>query len=111
MLGSNPSADSVASTDVGGGCGIPFSSVAREKPTIGRGTQTLNPGGAGAKPPQAALAAYFLLKHGPSHNAYVWRGQGQSASQRSQKPKTPPDDDYSGSRLSGKSYALISQPT
>jgi hypothetical protein len=37
--------------------------LARE-PTIGRGTQALNPGGAGAKPPQAALAANFLLKHG-----------------------------------------------
>jgi hypothetical protein len=28
MLGSNPSADSVASTDVGGCCGIPLSSGA-----------------------------------------------------------------------------------
>jgi hypothetical protein len=49
MLGSNPSADSVASTDARGCCGIPFMSAGK-KPHIGRGTKALNPGGVGAKP-------------------------------------------------------------
>jgi hypothetical protein len=56
MLGSNPSADSVASTDARGCCGIPLHMSAGKKPNIGRGTKALNPGGAGAKPPQAAPA-------------------------------------------------------
>src|ERR1035437_951932 len=64
MLGSNPSADSVASTDVGGAAASPFHLLIAKVPTIGRGNQALNPGGAGAKPPQAVLAANFLLKHG-----------------------------------------------
>ena len=50
MLGSNPSADSVASTDAGGCCGIPLSAGCRHKAHIGRGTKAQNPGGAGAKP-------------------------------------------------------------
>ena len=64
MLGSNPSADSVASTDVGGAAASPFHLLIAKVPTIGRGNQALNPGGAGAKPPQTVLAANFLLKHG-----------------------------------------------
>ncbi len=56
MLGSNPSADSVASTDPGGCCGIPPFAICSQKLPIGRGTKALNPGGAGAKPPQAAPA-------------------------------------------------------
>ena len=64
MLGSNPSADSVASTDVGGAAASPFHLLIAKVPTIGRGNQALNPGGAGAKPPQPVLAANFLLKHG-----------------------------------------------
>jgi hypothetical protein len=49
MLGSNPSADSVASTDRKRGCfGIPFH--LRWETPIGRGIKALNPGGAGAKP-------------------------------------------------------------
>src|ERR1017187_3252190 len=64
MLGSNPSADSVASTDVGGCCASPFHLLIAKVPTIGRGNQALNPGGAGAKPPPTVLAAHFLLKAG-----------------------------------------------
>jgi hypothetical protein len=64
MLGSNPSADSVASTDGGDASASPFDQLLAREPTIGRGTQALNPGGAGEKPPQAAQAANFLLKHG-----------------------------------------------
>jgi hypothetical protein len=56
MLGSNPSADSVASTDTGGCCGIPLSAVCRQKARIGRGTKAQNPGGAGAKPLQTTPA-------------------------------------------------------
>lgn len=66
MLGSNPSADSVASTDSGGCCGIPLSAVCRQKARIGRGTKALNPGGAGAKPPPAAPAPKLLLMYGRS---------------------------------------------
>ena len=65
MLGSNPSADSVASTDTGGCYGIPLSLSGLMKLPIGRGTKALNPGGAGAKPPQAASPTHtFLLKYG-----------------------------------------------
>ena len=72
MLGSNPSADSVASTDSGGCCGIPLSAVCRQKARIGRGTKAQNPGGAGAKPPQAAPAPNLPFEvRAPSHNAYA----------------------------------------
>jgi hypothetical protein len=63
MPGGNPSADSVASTDPGGCYGIPFSLCAQQAtPHIGRGTKALNPGGAGAKPPQACA----------SHHSFFW---------------------------------------
>ena len=79
MLGSNPSADSVASTDSGGCCGIPLSAVCRQKARIGRGTKAQNPGGTGAKPPQAASAPNLPSEvRAPSHNAYVLRGQGHT---------------------------------
>jgi hypothetical protein len=60
MLGSNPSAVSVASTDRYGGCyGIPFHLLV-EAP-IGRRIQAINPGGAGAKP---LRTAYFRSESG-----------------------------------------------
>ena len=63
MLGSNPSADSVASTDPGG---------MLWHPPIGRGTKALNPGGAGAKPPPAAPAPKLPADAGAlSHNALI----------------------------------------
>jgi hypothetical protein len=75
MLGSNPSADSVASTDSGGCCGIPLSAVCRQKARIGRGTKALNPGGVGAKPPQAAPAPRLPSDaRALSHNALMNRG-------------------------------------
>ena len=61
MLGSNPSADSVASTDPRGCCGIPVLSLRWQKPPIGRGIKALNPGGAGAKPPQGCTGADNFL--------------------------------------------------
>ena len=64
MLGSNPSADSVASTDVGGCCGIPLSSVARKRANHRERHSSVKSWGRGAKPPQTVLAANFLLKHG-----------------------------------------------
>ena len=80
MPGGNPSAGSVASTDAGGCYGIPLLACAQTgTPHIGRGTKALNPGGAGAKPPQAALAPNLPSEvRAPSHNAYVLRGQGQT---------------------------------
>jgi hypothetical protein len=50
MLGSNPSADSVDSTDAGDATASPFPSLACRNFHIGRGIKALNPGGAGAKP-------------------------------------------------------------
>src|SRR5712691_6493948 len=69
MLGSNPSADSVASTDPGGCCAIPLSSVCRHRARIGRGTKAQNPGGAGAKPLRHSLLP--LRKPASSHNACI----------------------------------------
>ena len=69
MLGSNPSADSVASTDPGGCCAIPLSSVCQHRARIGRGTKAQNPGGAGAKPLRHSLLP--LRKPASSHNACI----------------------------------------
>ena len=66
MLGSNPSADSVASTHRKGECfRIPFSLAGRAP--IGRGIKAPNPGGAGAKPLRHSLLP--LRKPASSHNA------------------------------------------
>ena len=60
MLGSNPSAVSVASTDRKGGCyGIPLHLLI--EPAIGRGIIALNPGGAGAKPLPASAPKAGVL--------------------------------------------------
>ena len=66
MLGSNPSAASVASTDPEGMPRHPLFAVCLYKlPPIGRGIKALNPGGVGARPPQACVAdADCLLKQG-----------------------------------------------
>jgi hypothetical protein len=71
MLGSNPSADSVASTDSGGMLRHPLSSVCRQGARIGRGTKALNPGGAGAKPPLPARPQASLRNRAPSDNACI----------------------------------------
>jgi hypothetical protein len=64
MLGSNPSADSVASTIQGMLRHPPFA-IWPVKLPIGRGTKAPNPGGVGAKPPQACVAdADCLPKQG-----------------------------------------------
>jgi hypothetical protein len=66
MLGSNPSADSVASTDrKGDASAFPFH-LSGEIP-IGRGIKALNPGGAGAKPLRHSQLP--LRKPASSHNA------------------------------------------
>ena len=54
MLGSNPSADSVASTDPTGMLRHPLFAICWQKLPIGRGIKALNPGGAGAKPPSVS---------------------------------------------------------
>ena len=64
MLGSNPSAASVASTDPGDATASPFRCLLARTPLIGRGINALNPGGAGAKPPQAALPIAFCPSKG-----------------------------------------------
>ena len=71
MPGSNPSADSVASTDAGGMLRHPPFAICSQKLPIGRGTKALNPGGAGAKPPQAASAPKLPSEaRAPSYNAF-----------------------------------------
>jgi hypothetical protein len=68
MLGSNPSADSVASTDrKGDASAFPFH-LSGEIP-IGRGIKALNPGGAGAKPLRHSQLP--LRKPASSHNACI----------------------------------------
>jgi hypothetical protein len=68
MLGSNPSADSVASTDPKGDASAsPF--PLRVKAPIGRGIKALNPGGAGAKPLRHSLSP--LRRRASSHNACI----------------------------------------
>ena len=63
MLGSNPSADSVASTDPNGDAtASPFYSLRLAETTIGRGIKALNPGGVGAKPPQGCTGADNFLR-------------------------------------------------
>ena len=65
MLGSNPSPDSVASTDNRGMRQRPPFAIWPLELPIGRGTKAPNPGGAGAKPPQASVAdAECLLNQG-----------------------------------------------
>jgi hypothetical protein len=53
MLGSNPSADSVASTDAGGCYRHPPFALWLQKLPIGRGTKAINPGVRGKAPPAA----------------------------------------------------------
>jgi hypothetical protein len=69
MLGSNPSAASVASTDPGGCPRHPLFAVCLHKLPIGRGIKALNPGGCGGKAPAGHVAHTFLLR-AHSHNAY-----------------------------------------
>ena len=65
MLGSNPSADSVASTDRLRGCfGIPFSIPSLQRAQHRERHQAINPGGAGAKPLQPAPATKRIPKQG-----------------------------------------------
>ena len=80
MLGSNPSADSVASTDRrGDAVASPFAKCSQKLP-IGRGTKALNPGGAGAKPLRHSQLP--LRKPASSHNAcigLIWSDRVNSA--------------------------------
>src|ERR1019366_4749176 len=76
MLGSNPSADSVASTDVGGCCGIPLSSVARKRANHRERHSSVKSWGRGGKGPAGcARRPIPTVARAPSHNAYVLRGK------------------------------------
>jgi hypothetical protein len=68
MLGSNPSADLVASTDRKGDAPASPFHLPVEAP-IGRGIKALNPGGAGAKPLRHSLLP--LRKRASSDNACI----------------------------------------
>src|ERR1035441_3842908 len=71
MLGSNPSADSVASTDVGGSCGIPLSSADCESANHRERESSVKSWGRGGKTP-ADRASRPLPSEArpPSHNAW-----------------------------------------
>ena len=69
MLGSNPSADSEASTDTGGMLRHPPFAACSRRLHIGRGIKALNPGGAGAKPLRHSLLP--LRKPASSDNACI----------------------------------------
>jgi hypothetical protein len=70
MLGSNPSADSVASTDRKRGDALPSPFFVYPQQAQHRERhQAINPGGAGAKPLQTPLASSALLLRATSHNA------------------------------------------
>jgi hypothetical protein len=70
MLGSNPSADSVASTDRLRGCfGIPFSIPSLQRAPASGEAPGDKSWGAGAKPLQPAAASKLSSKQGASHNA------------------------------------------
>ena len=70
MLGSNPSADSVASTDRGGMLRHPFLTKCWYSSLIGTGIKALNPGGAGAKPPPPGTAQYSLPITQPERSGF-----------------------------------------
>jgi len=61
MLGSNPSADSVALTDPRGMLLHPPFAIGLRKLPIGKGTKAINPGGAGAKPPSVTPGTQATL--------------------------------------------------
>lgn len=65
MPGGNPSADLVASTDAEGDATASPFAIRKLKLTIGRGSKALNPGGVGAKPPQASAGARKLPSEAP----------------------------------------------
>src|SRR6266567_5677724 len=72
MLGSNPSADSVASTDTGGCYGIPFRYLARETPNRERHQSAKILGVWGQSPHKQVLPTQTaFLSRAPSHNACI----------------------------------------
>ncbi len=69
MLGSNPSADSVASTDPGGCCGIPFQLSADRKPTSGEARRRKILGVRGQSPRRLRRLYLHVELKAHSHNA------------------------------------------
>jgi len=73
MLGSNPSADSVASTDSGGCCGIPLNRYLRAVPSNRERHQSAKSWGSGGKAPTSILlpTPTAFLNRAPFHNACI----------------------------------------
>ena len=72
MLGSNPSADSVASTDRQGGCfGIPFDPFSCRELSIGRGTKRQILGVRGQSPCSLRRPQSSFRNRAPSDNACI----------------------------------------
>ena len=90
MLGSNPSADSVALTDRGGMLRHPFLTKCRSSSLIGTGTKALNPGGAGAKPPPPGTAQYSLPITQPERS--VFRLLCSETDRRARHQPLPPSE-------------------
>jgi len=76
MLGSNPSADSVASTDRLRGCfGIPFSIPSLQRAPASERHQAINPGVRGQSPCSLRQPQSFLLSRAPliMRDSVCWR--------------------------------------
>jgi hypothetical protein len=69
MLGSNPSADSVASTDTGDATASPFRYLAGETPISGEAPKRQILGVWGQSPRKHVLPTQTALSRAPSHNA------------------------------------------
>ena len=74
MLGSNPSADSVASTDTGGCYGVPLSLSGQLNSISGAAPKRKILGVWGQSPHMHRLPTQTALSWAPSHNA--WFGDG-----------------------------------
>jgi hypothetical protein len=70
MLASNPSADSVASTDRGGSYGIPFQLIVWVESPLRTGTKAINPGGAGQSPRRWAPPEHSLPVTWPARSVF-----------------------------------------
>ena len=71
MPGSNPSADSVASTDSGGCCGIPFHLSAGREPASGEAPKRQILGVRGQSPRCLPGPKLPLRNRAPSDNAFI----------------------------------------
>jgi hypothetical protein len=97
MLGSNPSADSVASTDPGGCCASPFHLFAGKEPASGEASKRKILGVRGQSPRRLPQPQSFPRKQGASDNACIgdnalienpWKIGGRTPASQDQSDKS-----------------------